>query len=181
MGVSKPNVIMVRVDSADRAEVLGKIENVVEDVNPEFRVCELNEVLDENLSFLGHIWSIIMFLPLFSLIAASLCLIGYVVLAIAEQRRELGVLRALGIKPKTVTKIVSEQSSIILLSSFGAGVPIGIILTLLILVPEPIITGYTVLEIAGWLLISLLVMFVSSLYPTIKFARKQILEIMNQP
>ncbi|MBE0520107.1 hypothetical protein IBX35_03590, partial [Candidatus Bathyarchaeota archaeon] len=54
-------------------------------------------------------------------------------------------------------------------------------LTLLILVPEPIITSYTVLEIAGWLLISLLVVFVSSLYPTIKFARKSILEIMNQP
>jgi ABC-type antimicrobial peptide transport system permease subunit len=181
LGVSKPNVVMVRVDSADRTEILDKIKTVVEDVNPEFRVYELNEVLNENLSFLGHIWSIIMFLPLFSLIAASLCLIGYVVLAIAEQRRELGVLRALGIKPKTVTKIVSEQSFIILLSSFAAGVPIGIILTLLILVPEPIITSYTVLEIAGWLLIALLVVFVSSLYPTIKFARKQILEIMNQP
>jgi len=181
MGVSKPNVVMVRVDSADRTEILDKIKTVVEDVNPDFEVCELNEVLDENLSFLGHIWSIIMFLPLFSLITASLCLIGYVVLAIAEQRRELGVLRALGIKPKTITKIVSEQSFIILLSSFGAGVPIGIILTLLILVPEPIITSYTVLEIAGWLLISLLVMFVSSLYPTVKFARKPILEIMNQP
>jgi len=181
MGVSKPNIVMVRVDSANRAEILDKIKTVVEDVNPEFRVYELNEALDENLSFLRHLWSIIMFLPLFCLIAASLCLIGYVVLAIAEQRRELGVLRALGIKPKTITKIVSEQSFIILLSSFGAGVPIGIILTLLILVPEPIITSYTVLEIAGWLLIGLLVVFVSSLYPTIKFARKPILEIMNQP
>ena len=181
MDVSKPNIVMVRVDSANRAEILDEIKTVVENVNPEFRVYELNEALDENLSFLGHIWSTIMFLPLFSLIAASLCLIGYVVLAIAEQRRELGVLRALGIKPKTITKIVSEQSFIILLSSFGAGVPIGIILTLLILVPEPIITSYTVLEIAGWLLIVLLVVFVSSLYPTIKFARKPILEIMNQP
>jgi len=181
MGVSKPNVVMVRVDSTNRAEILDQIETIVKDANPRFTVFELNEVLDENLSFLGHIWSIIMFLPLFSLIAASLCLIGYVVLAIAEQRRELGVLRALGIKPKTVTKIVSEQSFIILLSSFGAGVPIGIILTLLILVPEPTITSYTVLEIAGWLLSALLVVFVSSLYPTITFARKPILEIMNQP
>lgn len=181
MGVSRPNVVMVRVDSANRAQITGQIRTIVEDANAKFRVCKLNEVLDENLSFLGHIWSTIMFLPLFSLIAASLCLIGYVVLAIAEQRRELGVLRALGIKPKTVTKIVSEQSFIILLSSFAAGVPIGIILTLLILVPEPIITSYTVLEIAGWLLISLLVVFVSSLYPTIKFARKPILEIMSQP
>jgi len=68
-----------------------------------------------------------------------------------------------------------------LLSSFGAGVPIGIILTLLILVPEPTITSYTVLEITGWLLSALLVVFVSSLYPSIKFARKPILEIMNQP
>lgn len=180
MGVSKPNVVMVRVDSTNRAEMLDRIETIVKDANPRFTVFELNEVLDANLSFLGHIWSIIMFLPLFSLIAASLCLIGYVVLVIAEQRRELGVLRALGIKPKTVTKIVSEQSFIILLSSFGAGVPIGIILTLLILVPEPTITSYTVLEIAGWLLSALLVVFVSSLYPTIKFARKPILEIMNQ-
>jgi len=179
--VSKPNVVMVRVDSANRAEILEEIETAVEDVDPEFRVFELNEVLDANLSFLGHIWSIIMFLPLLSLIAASLCLIGYVVLAIADQRRELGVLRALGIKPKTVAKIVSEQSFIILLSSFGAGVPIGIILTLLILVPEPIVTGYTVLEIAGWLLVALLVVFASSLYPIVKFARKPILEIMNQP
>jgi len=181
MGVSKPNVVMVRVDSTNRAEILDQIETIVKDANPRFTVFELNEVLDANLSFLGHIWSIIMFLPLFSLIAASLCLIGYVVLAIAEQRRELGVLRALGIKPKTVTKIVSEQSFIILLSSFGAGVPIGIILTLLILVPEPTITSYTVLEITGWLLSALLVVFVSSLYPSIKFARKPILEIMNQP
>jgi len=179
--VSKPNIVMVRVDSTNRTEMLDQIEKTIEDVNPDFTVFELNEVLEENLSFLGYIWSIIMFLPLVSLIAASLCLIGYVVLAIAEQRRELGVLRALGIKPKTVTKIVSEQSFIILLSSFGVGVPIGIIFTLLILVPEPIITSYTVLEIAGWLLSALLVMFVSSLYPTIKFSRKSILEIMNQP
>lgn len=181
MDVSKPNIVMVRVDSANRADVLDQMEKVVKDANPDFTVFELNEVLDANLGFLGHIWSGIMFLPLFSLIAASLCLIGYVVLVIAEQRQELGVLRALGVKPKTVTKIVSEQSFIILLSSFAAGVPIGIILTLLILVPQPIITSYTVLEIAGWLLMGLLVVFVSSLYPTIKLARKPILEIMNQP
>ena len=181
VGLLKPNVVMVRVDVANREEILNEIEIIVEHDNPKFAVCELNEALEENLSFLGHVWSVIMFLPLFSLIAASLCLVGYVVLAIAEQRQELGVLRALGIKSKTIAKIVSEQSSAILLSSFGVRVPIGIILTLLILVPEPIVTTYTVVEIAGWLLIALLVVFVSSLYPTVKFARKPILEIMNQP
>jgi ABC-type antimicrobial peptide transport system permease subunit len=180
-GISKPNVIMVKVNPTNRSEILAQIETIVENTNPKFEVFNLNEALEESLNFLGHIWSALMFLPLFSLIAASLCLIGYVVLAIAEQRQELGVLRALGIKPKTVTKIISEQSFIILLSSLGAGIPIGIILTLLILVPEPIVTSYTILEIAGWLLISLLVMFASTLYPAVKLARKPILEIMNQP
>jgi ABC-type antimicrobial peptide transport system permease subunit len=181
MDISKPNILMVRVDSANRTETLEQIRAIVKNINSDFTVFELNEALEENLSFLEHIWSTIMFLPLFSLIAASLCLIGYVVLAIAEQRRELGVLRALGIKPKTVAKIVSEQSFVILLSSCGAGIPIGIILTLLILVPEPIITSYIVLEIVGWLLFALLVMFASSLYPALKFARKPVLEIINQP
>ena len=180
-GILKPNIVMVRVDSVNRAEVLEQIRTTVDDADSEFRVFELNEALEENVSFLGYVWSTLMFLPLFSLIAASLCLIGYVVLAIAEQSRELSVLRALGIKPKTVTKTVSEQSFIVLLSSFAAGVPIGIILTLLILVPEPVVTSYTILEIAGWLLVALVVMFVSSLYPAVKFARKPILEIMNKP
>jgi len=180
-GILKPNIVMVRVDSVNRAEVLEQIRTTVDDVDLEFRVFELNAALEENVGFLGYVWSTLMFLPLFSLIAASLCLIGYVVLAIAEQSRELGVLRALGIKPKTVTKTVSEQSFIVLLSSFAAGVPIGIILTLLILVPEPVVTSYTILEIAGWLLVALVVMFVSSLYPAVKFARKPILEIMNKP
>jgi len=147
-GILKPNIVMVRVDPANRTEILDQIRTNVRAVNSEFEIFELDETLDKNLSFLGDIWFIIMFLPLFSLIAASLCLIGYVMLAIAEQHQEFGVLRAVGIRPKTVVKIISEQSFIILLSSCAIGIPIGIIITLLILVPEPVITGYTILEIS---------------------------------
>jgi ABC-type antimicrobial peptide transport system permease subunit len=181
IGISKLNALMVQVDSVNRSEVLREIRASVEDANPQFEVFELNGPLEEDLSFLGRIWSTLMFLPLFSLIAACLCLIGYVAITITEQHRELGVLRALGIKPKTVTKIVSLQSFVILLSSCAAGISIGIILTLIILVPEPIVTSYTVLEIMGWLLFALLVMFVSGVYPALRFARKSILEIINQP
>ena len=181
VGILKPNIVMVKVDPANRTEILSQINAVIKAINPDFDTFELNEVLDKTLSFLGYMWSIITFLPLFSLIAASLSLIGYVVLAVAEQHQEFGVLRAIGTKPKTVVKIISEQSFIVLLSSFAAGVPIGIIITLLILVPEPLVTGYMILEIAGWLLIALAVMFVSSLYPALKSAKRPILEIMNRP
>ena len=178
-GISGPNIVMVKIDaSVNRADVLNHMQMEIENIHLEFEVFELNEILDKNLSFLGYIWSTIMFLPLFSLVATSLCLIGYVMLTITEQRQEFGVLRAIGANPRTVVKIVSGQSFIVLLSSYAAGIAIGIILTLLILVPEPLVTSYTVIEIAGWLLIALVATFIFSLYPAVKFAEKPILEIM---
>ncbi len=175
-GISDPNVIMVRIEpSANRTQIL---DQIMAEVGSTFEVFELNEALNKNLGFLGHIWSTIMFLPLFSLLSASLCLISYVMLAITEQRQEFGVLRAVGAKPNAVVKIVSEQSLLVLLSSYAIGIAFGIIITLLILVPKPLVTSYTVIEIAGWLLISLAATFILSLYPAIKFAKKPILEIL---
>jgi ABC-type antimicrobial peptide transport system permease subunit len=178
-GISKTNVIMVKIDpSANRSQVLNQIRATVESVNPDFEVSELNAVLDKNMGFIGDIWSTVMFLPLLSLFAASLCLIGYVSLTISEQRQEYGVLRALGAKPSTILKIVATQSFVVSLGSFAAGVAFGIIITLLILVPEPVVTAFTVMEIAGWMLAALALTYSLSLYPTIRFAKKRILEIM---
>jgi ABC-type antimicrobial peptide transport system permease subunit len=159
---------------------LEQLRDEIRSMNSEFDVFDLNEVLDKNISLISYVWSAIMFLPLFSLFAASLCLIAYVVLTINEQRQELGILRALGAKPATVVKIVFGQSFIVLLSSYAAGVALGIIITLLILIPYPIITAYTVMEIAGWLLAALAATFIFSLYPAIKFAKKPIPEIITQ-
>jgi len=179
-GVSKPNVVMVKTNpSANRTAVLNYIRAEVKGLDSDFEVLDLNEVLDKNLSFLGYIWSTIMFLPLISLFAASLCLIAYVMLTITEQRQEFGVLSALGANPKTIVKIVSGQSLVVLLSSCAAGIAFGIMITLLILVPEPIVTSFTVAEISGWLLTALAATFISSLYPAIRFAKKPILEIIT--
>jgi ABC-type antimicrobial peptide transport system permease subunit len=179
-GVSKPNVVMVKTDpSANRTAVLNLIRSEVKCLNSEFEVLDLNEVLDKNLSFVGYIWSTIMFLPLISLFAASLCLIAYVMLTITEQRQEFGVLRALGANPKTIIEIVAGQSLVVLLASCATGIAFGIIITLLILIPEPLITTFTVAEISGWLLTALAATFIISLYPAIRFAKKPILEIIT--
>jgi ABC-type antimicrobial peptide transport system permease subunit len=179
-GVSKPNIVMVKTSpSADHITVLNSIRTEIQSLNSDFEVVDLNEVLDKNLGFIGYIWSMIMFLPLISLFAASLCLIAYVTLTINEQRQEFGVLRALGANPKTIVKIVSGQSLIVLLSSCAFGIAFGIILTLLILIPEPLVTSFTVAEISAWLLTALAATFIFSLYPAVRFARKPILEIMT--
>jgi ABC-type antimicrobial peptide transport system permease subunit len=179
-GVSKPNILMIRIDPAvNRKETLNRIREKIETANPDFTIYELNETLDKALYFLSYIWSTIMFLPLFSLASASLCLVGYVMLAVAEQRQEFGVLRSVGAKPKTLLNIVSVQNLVVLLSSYAIGTSFGIMITLLILVQKPLVTSYIVLEIGGWLLVALAATFIISLYPAVKFSKKKISEIMT--
>jgi ABC-type antimicrobial peptide transport system permease subunit len=179
-GVTKTNIIMIKVEpSANRAQIVSQLRITIQNMNSEFDVFDLNEVLDKNLDFVGYLWSTIMSLPLFSLFAAFLCLVAYVALTINEQRQELGVLRALGARPATIIRIVSVQNLVVLLSSYAVGVAFGIIVTLMILVPDPVITTYTVTEIAGWLLAALGATFAFGLYPAIRFAKKPILEIMT--
>jgi ABC-type antimicrobial peptide transport system permease subunit len=178
--VSDPNIVLVQLDSsADGSSVVTQIQENLATVNSDLTVFELNETLEKNIGFLGAIWSVIFFLPLFSLVAATLCLIGYLVLAINEQRQEFAVLRAMGAKPKTIVAVLAVQSLIVLFSSFGVGISLGVIITLMILIPQPVVTGFTILAIAGWLLAALGVMFLLSLWPAVRFAKKPILKIMS--
>jgi ABC-type antimicrobial peptide transport system permease subunit len=178
--VSAPNIMLVQLDSSANTEaVIMQMQERLTDANMDLAVFELNETLEKNVGFLGAIWSVITFLPLFSLVAATLCLIGYLVLAIDEQRQEFAVLRAMGVKPKTVVTILAVQSVIVLLSSFAVGISIGVMITLMILMPQPVVTSFTILEIAGWLLAALCGMFLLSLWPAVKFAKKPILKIIS--
>ena len=179
-GVLKPNILLVKVVSlSDYEKVLNEIRGAVKAVNRDFEVLELNKVLEKSLAFLGLIWSTILFLPFSALASAVPCLIGYVVLALTEQRQEFGVLRALGAKPKTIVKVVAIQNIVVLLSSYACGIAFGIMITLLILVPNPLVTSFTVLQIAGLLSTALAATFLISLYPAVKLNRKSILEMLT--
>jgi ABC-type antimicrobial peptide transport system permease subunit len=170
--------MMIRIDlSSDRAGVLTQIRTSAKVVDPEFDALELQETLNNSLDFLSYIWSTVMFMPLIVLVTASLSLLCYVLLAINDQRQEFGIMRAIGANPGTVAKIISMQSFIVLISSYAAGVAIGIILTLMILMQNPLVTSYSILEIAGWLLIALATTFCFSLYPAIRFSKRPILDI----
>jgi ABC-type antimicrobial peptide transport system permease subunit len=169
---------MVRVDSVtNRKEILNNITTTVKEADSELEIVQLDEALNKQLSFLGGFWSTIMLVPILSLCAAALCMISYVFLTINEQRQEFGILRAVGAKPRAVIKIVTAQNLIVLLASWSTGIAVGIIVTLLILIPEPLVTSSTIVEIAAWLSVALAAIFVSSLYPALRFARKPILEM----
>jgi ABC-type antimicrobial peptide transport system permease subunit len=178
--VSDPNVVLVQLDSSvNRENIITQMRECLAHANSDLTVFQLNETLEKNVDFLGTIWSVIFFLPLFSLAAAASCLIGYLVLAINEQRQEFAILRALGAKPMTIVAILAVQSLIVLFSSLGVGISLGVMGTLLILTPQPVVTDFTLLEIAGWLLAALFGMFLLSLWPAVRFAKKPILTMMS--
>lgn len=180
--INKPNVLLIRIDpSADRLQVLNAIKSKINASSPDFELNELNQELNKAVGFLDNVWSMIMLLPLSVLASASLCLIGYVVLSVDEQRQEFGILRAIGMKPNAVVKMVSTQNFMILLSSYAVGLCLGIIATLLVLIPEPLVTDLTIMEIAGWLVVVYVLIFVISLFPVLRFARKPIMEMMRRP
>ena len=179
-GLSNPNLLLIKLNnSVDRSAIIGEIRSMIQASDSDLDVFELDSVVEQNTGFLASTWQTIMLLPLFTLISATLCLVGYMMLAVDEQHQEFAVLRAVGAKPKIIIAILSIQSLIVLISSFAVGIPLGVITTLLILMSQPLVTSVTVLEITAWLLAALSGMFLFSLYPAFRLAKTSILKIMT--
>ncbi|MFQ6064756.1 MAG: FtsX-like permease family protein [Candidatus Bathyarchaeia archaeon] len=173
------NLLLLKIEPSLRSQVITEIENKIS--GTQLELFELNGILEKHLDFLNLIWSSVMLLPLLSLVTATLCLLSYMMLSIAGQQREFGVMRALGTKPKGILKIVLAQAFIIVLISGTIGVLIGLIITFAFLIPEPIITLYSILTVAAWLLFTLGILGLSSLYPAVKVIKKSVADIMAQP
>ena len=157
---------------------MNRIKEVIKDTGSDLVVFDFDETIQMNTDFLDSTWSTVMLLPFFTLTSAALCLMAYVMLAIDEQRQEFAFLRAVGAKPKTVTTIVAIQSIIVLLSGCGFGLSLGTMTTLLILMRQPVVTSFTIMEIALWLFAAVAGMFALSLVPALKLAKTPLLKLM---
>jgi ABC-type antimicrobial peptide transport system permease subunit len=122
-----------------------------------------------------------MFLPLLSLATAALCLVAYMMLLIAGQKRDFGIIRALGAKPKTVVKIVLIEILIVLTISASIGIFGGLLIALKFLIPDPVFSLNTFLSIGGWLASALVFLGLASLYPALKIVKEPILKAINYP
>ena len=179
-GIDSPNLLMITLDdSVNREEAIISIENIVKDIDLNMGVFDLSPIVEQNTSFLSMTWRTIMLLPLLTLLSATLSLVGYMMLAVDEQRQEFAMLRAVGAKPQMVVKISAIQSAIVLCSSFAVGVSFGVITTLMILMTNPLVTTLTIAVISIWLVSALISMFLLSLYPAFRLAKTPILKIIS--
>lgn len=169
------NLVFLKVNASRRSEVLAEIEKMG------LAPMELNKVLERHLAFLSYVWSFVMFLPLFSLATAVLCLLSYMMLSVSGQQREFGMMRALGAKPKMVMKIVFMEALIITLISGAVGIFVGFFFTFEFLIPEPIISQFTLFSVIGLLLLALSLLCLFSLYPAVRVVKKSVASVLSQP
>jgi ABC-type antimicrobial peptide transport system permease subunit len=180
VGVVNPNLFFVKIDdSVNREEAINSIENIVKGFDSNLEVLDLGLILEQNVGFLNLTWHTIMLLPFLALISATLCLVGYMMLAVDEQRQEFAMLRAVGAKPKIIINISAIQSIIVLFSSFGVGISFGVIITVMILMENPLVTTLTLAVISVWLVSALITMYLLSLYPAFRLAKTPILKIIS--
>ena len=179
-GISNPNLVLVELsNSTDRDAAIAQIRSIIQASDSGLDIFDLNSVVEQNTGFLASNWQTIMLLPLFTLVSAALCLVGYMMLAVDEQQQEFAILRAVGAKPRIIVHILAIQSLIVLISSFATGISLGVITAWLILMANPLVTSITILEIIAWLLAALVGMFLLSLYPAYRLVKTSILKIMN--
>jgi ABC-type antimicrobial peptide transport system permease subunit len=177
IGQSGYNLLFLQIDASEKSQVLAQIENEVSGEN--LNVVELDTVLDKYVNFLNNIWSLVMFLPLFSLATATISLRSYLMLSISGQQHEFGIMRALGAKPRSIMKIVFSQALIIILVSGAIGISVGLFITFEFLIPDPVISQSTLISVSAWLLVILGFLCASSLYPALKAVKKTVVDAIS--
>jgi len=170
------NLLFLKVEPSKRSKVIAEIRE-----ETGWEPYELNGVLDKHLVFLNRIWSLVMILPLSSLVTATLCLLSYMMLSITGQQRELGIMRALGAKPKTIMKTIFAQALLIVLASGAIGIVVGFAVTWLFLIPEAVVSLITLVSVIEWLLLALSLICLTSLYPALRATKKSIAGVISQP
>jgi len=171
------NLLFLQIDASENPQVLAQIENEVSEEN--LNVVELDQILDKHVNFLNNIWSLLMFLPFFSLATATISLLSYLMLSISGQQHEFGIMRALGAKPRTIMKIVFSQALIIILVSGAIGISVGLLITFGFLIPAPVISQSTLISVSAWLLVILGLLCASSLYPALKAVKKTVVDAIS--
>lgn len=173
------NLLLLKIEPSLYSQVITEIEDIISGTH--LKLSELNGVMEGHLDFLNIIWSSVMLLPLLSLASAIICLLSYVMLSIAGQQREFGVMRALGTKPKGTLKIILAQAFLIVFISGITGVFVGLTIAFVFLIPEPIITFQGIVRVVTWLLLAFGILSVSSLYLAVRIIKMPVASIVGQP
>lgn len=170
------NMVFVQIDPSNNL-VYSKLEKIASEEN--LSQIKLDLVVEKHNIFLNNIWSLVMFLPFLTLVTAAVALFSYITLSISGQQHEFGIIKALGAKQKTITKLIFCQATLIILVSGIIGVSTGIFVTFTFFLTNPVISESTILSVVTLLSLILVSLCLSSLYPAIKTANKKVIDALG--
>jgi len=175
-GQHEYNLVFIQTDP-NNPEVFKQITDIASEAN--LSIVKLDDILNKHTQYLRNIWSLVMFLPLFTLVTALIALFSYLNLAISGQQHEFGIMKTLGAKRKTITKIIFYQATVIVLVTGLIGIFAGTFITFNFFLPNPTILPSTVRAFFILLVSILTLLCLSSVYPSVKEANKKVLDSIS--
>jgi len=183
--VNDANTFLVRVQPGeDAAEVEKRIDR---QLGKRYRlILELNDSLRKRaFSLLDQAFIMFDVLAVISIVVASLGVVNTLTMSVIERRREIGMLRAIGLTRNQVARMVLAEAGIMGLLGGVIGIILGILLTRLFLFGMAAMSGYKLAFVMApeglvfSLVIALVVSQLAALLPALQAARTPILEAVQ--
>ena len=183
--VNDANMFLVRVQPGeDAAEVEKRIDR---QLGKRYRlILELNDSLRKRaFSLLDQAFIMFDVLAVISIVVASLGVVNTLTMSVIERRREIGMLRAIGLTRNQVARMVLAEAGIMGLLGGVIGIVLGILLTRLFLFGMAAMSGYKLAFVMApeglvfSLVIALVVSQLAALLPALQAARTPILEAVQ--
>jgi putative ABC transport system permease protein len=176
---SEPNQALIQLDpGASVSEVQAEVETLLKD-SPEVSVQDQSAFVKQATSIFDTILLMIQLLLALAMVIAVLGIINTLALSVIERTRELGLLRAVGLRRSQTMRMITVESVVI--SVFGAllGVVVGVGLGAAV-VQALKNEGFTDLslpwmQMAIYLAVSALIGVVAAVLPAIRAARLNVL------
>jgi ABC-type antimicrobial peptide transport system permease subunit len=170
------NLVLMKIDSSESVQAIQTINEVLGGTGLAY--AELNPISDRYNAFFQSLWSTFMIVSLFFLVTIALSLFTHMTLQISDHEAEIAMMRALGATPKKIVQLMMTQAALLILVSGAIGISVGLFFSLAFLISSPAISQASLIFIGLWLLSTIGFLAISSLYPIIRIARKNLASIM---
>jgi putative ABC transport system permease protein len=173
---------VVTEPGADQEKVQAVLTAGVESLFPVAEVLNQQELKESRENQVGQIVILFYALLALAILISVLGVANTLVLSIHERRRELGMLRAIGMSRRQVRTLIRYESVITALIGAILGIVLGIVFATLIAQPlkdEGFTLSYPVGQLIAILVLAALVGVIAAIYPARRAARLDVLESLQ--
>lgn len=163
LGTDGVNLVLVQLESYDGV-LLSRIEDMAAEYGLGIYLQE--EVLSQNHRVISTLWSLISPLSLMAFASAFFSLTDYLLVAVFSRLRDYVIMRSIGAKPLFIAKCIVAEGLDMGLRAAVPGILVGVVLSVLFLVPEAVIPTVWYLPVSiGLMLLAIVVVVVLAAAP----------------